>query len=90
MSAFAGALPLTIAFGAIALLGLPRGCAVAVLAIAAGICVVVAASLLAIVGRELTWPGAVVLACAAVCAATGRGDRDTYSIACSSRRSSRL
>jgi prepilin signal peptidase PulO-like enzyme (type II secretory pathway) len=71
MSAFAGAgaMLMTGAFTAVARAGLPRCAAGAMPAIAAGICTAVLAAL-AFTGRELSWPGAAVLACAAVCAAT--------------------
>jgi prepilin signal peptidase PulO-like enzyme (type II secretory pathway) len=68
--AAAGAALMTLTFSGIARAGLPRSArARATPAIAAGICGV-ALSSLAVAGRDLTWPGAAILACAAVCAAT--------------------
>jgi leader peptidase (prepilin peptidase)/N-methyltransferase len=69
VSAFAGALLLTTAFVAIARVGLPRDVAGAIPTIAGTICVSVL-GVLAVGGRGLSWTGAAVLACAAVCAAT--------------------
>ncbi len=72
MSAFAaaGAMLMTLALTGVACVGVPQSARKrATPAIAAGICGV-ALSSLAFAGRDLTWPGAAILACAAVCAAT--------------------
>jgi prepilin signal peptidase PulO-like enzyme (type II secretory pathway) len=69
MSAFAGALLLTAAFGAIALAGQPRSGAVSIVTTALATSAIVVAAL-AFTGRSLSWPGAAILACASVCAST--------------------
>ena len=72
MSAFAagGAMLMTLSLSGIARAGLPRcTSAVAMPAIAAGVCGA-ALSTLALAGRDLTWPGAAIVSCASVCAAT--------------------
>jgi leader peptidase (prepilin peptidase) / N-methyltransferase len=67
-----GAVLMTLAFSGIAHTGLRRygaAAAAATAAIALGICGILLASL-GFAGREISWPGAAILACAAVCAAT--------------------
>lgn len=72
MSAIAagGAMLMTLTFSGIARAGLHRcTSALTTPVIATGICGV-ALSSLALIGRDLTWPGAALLSCASVCAAT--------------------